>query len=124
MGVGWQALCIYKGKKVSEREKNATAAFSDQFILRQKKQIPPWRKIMKKIITSLMALVFAVGISAAVQAQGIVEKPQSPVTKVESTTTKAKKGVDKTKKGLAGKEICNPGAKTCGGESPKDDKAK
>lgn len=79
---------------------------------------------MKKIIASLMALVFALGISAAVQAQGNVEKPPAPVSKVESTTPKAKEGVDKTKKGLAGKEICNPGTKTCGGESPKGEKAK
>lgn len=59
---------------------------------------------MKKIMTSLMALVFAIGISAAAHAQGNVEKPQPPVTKVESTTQKADKVVAKTQKGISGTE--------------------
>jgi hypothetical protein len=79
---------------------------------------------MRKIITSLMAIVFAVGISAAAQAQGVVEKPQVPVTKVEAATQGTCGTVDKTKKGISGCEKGKTGTKTTGVKTQQDNKVK
>lgn len=77
---------------------------------------------MKKIITSLMAMVFAVGISVAAQAQGITEKPQTPVTKVETVTPGSGTAVDKTKKEITGTKKDKAGTKTKGEKTQPDNK--
>jgi hypothetical protein len=79
---------------------------------------------MKKIITSLMAMVFAVGISAAAQAQGVVEKPQTPLTKVEAKSPGTGAAVDKTKKGISGSEKGKAGTKASGEKTQQDEKGK
>jgi hypothetical protein len=79
---------------------------------------------MKKIITSLMAMVFAVGISAAAQAQGNIEKPQAPATKVEASTQGTGAAVDKTKKEISGVEKGKTGLKATDEKTQKDEKGK
>jgi hypothetical protein len=79
---------------------------------------------MKKIITSLMAMVFVVGISGAAQAQGNVEKPQAPATKVEAATPGTGAAVDKTKKEISGAEKGKTGLKATVEKTQPDEKGK